>query len=156
MANKNNKKGLGILVFFSLSLVMWGVALYLFSRADESALLHTYSRAAIFVAIILSSHTLLYTLFANRKSIDADWYRAHGQRIEADITHIKRRGHRAAWRIKARYIHPKTGQESTFKSDILRANPSSLHHVGGKITVYIHPQRPRQYWMDVGIESEYL
>ena len=151
-----NKKTVGGVLFALMSALLWGLTGWLGSRSGESRTLFTFSLAAGFVAAILTLHTVLYTMFANRKALDGGWFREHGKPVEAEIIKIDRRGHRSAWRIKARHVDSRRGTGTVFKSDILRANPDKRFHVGDRITVYLHPSSPQRYWMDVGVAGEYL
>jgi hypothetical protein len=151
-----NKKIAGGLIFALLSVLFWGLAAWLLGRSDEAQIFYTLGLAAGFAAIILTMHTVLYMLYADRKALSGDWYRQHGKLVTAEIIKISRRGHRTAWRIKARHVDSQNGQTMLFKSDILRSNPAPKLGIGDPIMVYLHPTDSRRYWMDVGINSEYL
>ena len=149
-----NRKTVGGVLFALMSALLWGLTAWLGGRSGESETLSTLALAAGFVAVILTLHTVLYAMFANRKAVNGDWFREHGKPVEAEIIKIDRRGHRSAWRIKARYVDSRRGTGTVFKSDILRANPGKKFQVGDRITVYPHPSGSQRYWMDVGIASE--
>lgn len=149
------KKTAGTLTFTLLSVLLWGLAAYLISRSGQSRTLHTFGLSAGFVASVLTLHTILHALFANRKALEGDWFRRHGKPVEAEVIKVGRRGYRTAWRIRARQLNPKSGNDVIFKSDILRSNPGAKFSVGDRIVVYLHPTDTRRYWMDVGVRSEY-
>ncbi len=151
-----SKKTTGTVFFAVASLLLWGLAAYLGLRAGESAERRVFALAAAFAALVLSAHTVLYALFADRKAREHDWLRAHGRPVDAEIVKVGRRGRRSAWRIKARWLDHATGQETVFKSEILRASPRARFRPGDRIRVYLHPTEPRRYWMDAGIDGEYL
>lgn len=151
-----NTKTVGTLVFAVLSALAWGLTVYLMGRSGESGTLRTLAFAAGFTATVLTLHTALYALLADRKALDGDWFRRHGKPVEAEIVKIGKRGRRTAWRVKARHRDRRSGAETVFKSDILRSNPARRLRVGDKVRVYLHPTDSRRYWMDVGVESEYL
>lgn len=151
-----NKKTIGSLIFAVLSALLWGLTIYLLGRSGESRTLHTFGLAAGFTASILTLHTILYAVFANRKTLEGDWFRRHGKPMEAEIIKISRYGYHMAWRVKARHLDRKGGRETIFKSDILRSNPNAKFSIGDTIRVYRHPTDSRRYWMDVGLPSKYL
>ena len=101
-------------------------------------------------------HTLLYVGLAGRKPRDRAYYLQHGRPVDAVVTKVDKRGQRTAWRIKARYRDPRSGEEARFKSELLRANPGHRIRVGDSIRVYLDPERPNRYWMDTGTDAEYL
>lgn len=149
-----SKKTTGTVFFAVASLLLWGLAAYLGLRAGESAERRVFALAAAFAALVLSAHTVLYALFADRKAREHDWLRAHGRPVDAEIVKVGRRGRRSAWRIKA--VAQLRGRPVTFRSDILRADPSRRWRVGDTITVFLDPANPRRYWMDVGVDAEGL
>ncbi len=151
-----NRKTIGTAVFAVLSALAWGLTAYLMGRSGESGTLRTFGLAAGFAAAMLTLHTVLYAVFADRKALDGDWFRRHGKPVDAEITKVGRRGHRTAWRVKARHLDRRSGVETVFKSDILRSNPGRRVGVGDTVRVYLHPTNPRRYWMDIGVESENL
>lgn len=144
-------------VFFAIvSLLLWGLAAYLLSRSAGSGDLRTFGLAAAFVALVLSMHTVLFYLFADRKRDRREFFLRHGRRVDAQIVKVGRRGWRTAWRIKASYRDPRSGKLMTARSEILRANPARKFSVGDTIAVYLHPRDIKRYWMETGIDSEYL
>lgn len=144
----------GALVFVITSVILWGLTIYLsFASSEVRA---PYAQAAGFVAFILTLHTVFYVSFSGRKNRRRDYFFRYGKPIETKIIDIKRRGIRTAWRITSKYFDERLGKEITFKSDILRLNPSRKFRTGDTITVYLHPTKPNQYWMETGIQSEYL
>ncbi|MCC6196550.1 MAG: hypothetical protein IT518_19015 [Burkholderiales bacterium] len=146
-------KRTGAWVFAVASMVSWGFTVYLAFASEAKA---PYVRAMGFVALVLTLHTVLYILFSGRKSRKRDYFLRYGEPIETEITDIKRRGRRTAWRVKSQHFDKRLGKKSVFKSEILRRNPSRKFQVGDTVMVYLHPARPGQYWMETGIESEYL
>ena len=93
---------------------------------------------------------------AGRKPRDRAYYLQHGRPVDAVVTKVDKRGQRTAWRIKARYRDPRSGEGARFKSELLRANPGHRIRVGDSIRVYRDPERPNRYWMDSGTDAEYL
>lgn len=148
------KRTVGALVFVAASVALWSLTIYL-SLASPAAGA-PYVRAAGFVALILTLHTVLYVLFSGRKSRRRDYFLQHGKPLETRIATIKRRGPRTAWRVTSTYVDRRTGREVVFKSDILRRNPSRRLQIGDTVMVYLHPTKADQYWMETGIEGEYL
>ena len=146
----------GAWFFAGLSVLAWLLTAYLAARAGESAQLRTFAWAAGFLAGVLSVHTLLYVGLAGRKPRDRAYYLQHGRPVDAVVTKVDKRGQRTAWRIKARYRDPRSGEEARFKSELLRANPGHRIRVGDSIRVYLDPERPNRHWMDTGTDAEYL
>lgn len=151
-----NKRTAGIVTFSVGSVALWALAFYLLANAGASKDLRTYGLAAGFAALMLTLHTILFAIFADRKALTAQWFQRHGKPIEAEVVKVGRRGHRSAWRIKARHRDPRSGAEASFKSDLLRVNPDRKFQPGDKITVYLHPTDSRRYWVDTGLPSKYL
>ena len=151
-----NKKTLGIVTFCILSLLLWGLTAYLAEGMEASRDRRVFAYAAGFCALVLSAHTVLFALFGDRKERERDWLRSHGRRIDAVVTKVGRRGRRAAWRIKARGVDPRSGEELSFRSDILDANPGARFPLGSTIPVYLDPRNPKRYWVDAGIRTQYL
>lgn len=148
-------KAAGTLVFGILSALGWLLTAYLASRAGASARASMFAWAAGFVALVLTLHTLLYALLADRKARDADWLRRHGLAVQAEVVKIGRRG--KGWRVQALAVVPTgTAAPTVFKSDILRADPRPRLAVGDHIQVHLHPTDRRRYWMAIGTESKYL
>lgn len=146
----------GSSIFLVTSALLWGLTGYLLLRAKESTDFYTFSLVTGFTALILSLHTILYILFAGRKERKRTYFLQHGRPVEAEIIKVGRRGKWTAWRIKARYRDLQSGNETIFKSDILRSDPTAKFRVGDRILVYLHPKDPGQYWMETEFQSEYL
>lgn len=91
------KKTVGGVLFALLSALLWGLTGWLAGRSGEARAFFTFSLAAGSVAAILTPHTVLYTMFANRKALDGDWFREHDKPVQAEIIKIDRRGHRLGW-----------------------------------------------------------
>lgn len=148
------KRTVGAWVFAIASVALWSLTLYL--ALASPGVKSSYVQATGFVALILTLHTVLYILFSGRKDRRRDYFLRVGEPIETEITDIKKRGKRTAWRIKSKHVDKRTGTEVVFRSEILRRNPSKKFQVGDVIVVYRHPTRTEEYWMETGIGSEYL
>ncbi|MCC6596853.1 MAG: DUF3592 domain-containing protein [Rhodanobacteraceae bacterium] len=145
-------KGRWLLV--ALSAALWLLAGALAMRSDPDGSLRGWVGGALFTAGVATLAAALYWTFGQRKAIRAAWLRAHGRPLAAQVSKVGRRGRRSAWRIKA--VAQLRGRPVTFRSDILRADPSRRWRVGDTITVFLDPANPRRYWMDVGVDAEGL
>lgn len=148
------QKTAGLWTFGTLSVALWGLAAWLLAQAGGEERQRLFGYVAAFAALVLSSHTILFALFAGRKEREQAWLRAHGRPLEAVVSKVDRRGHAGEWRVKARRTEQASGGEIRYRSRALRAQPDV--QVGDRVRVYVDPANPRRYWMDVGVEDRYL
>ncbi len=151
-----SSKTTALLCLCALSLALWALCAWLAMAAQGHPGLSIWSWAAGWTAAIASLHTVLYALLAGRKEQQAQQLRAHGRRLQAEVTRIERRGTRQSWRVRARWRDPLSGREQQFKSALLRHNPTAHWQPGDPIVVYVHPQQSSLYWMDTGLPERTL
>ncbi len=145
----------GVMFFIVLSLGLWLLCFWLLAGSDGSKQREIFGWAAGFTALMATFHTLLFSRYGQRKAKTAAWFREQGRPLQAEVVKISRRGHRSAWRIKARHVDAR-GNETTYKSELLNFNPERTLQVGDPITVYLDPTDRQRYWVDSGIDSENL
>lgn len=145
----------GRLFFIVLSLVLWLLCLWLLAGDDGGREREIFGWSVGFMALMATTHALLFAKYGQRKALEADWLRRNGRPLQAEVVKISRSGHHSEWRIKARCVDAR-GNVTRYKSHLLNGNPGKKFRIGDPITVYVDPADPKRYWMDSGIEAENL
>jgi hypothetical protein len=103
------------------------------------------------LAFLLLSSFLFYYRWS--KNHQRDWLMRHGEKVAAQITSVQERtdvriNYRTPWEIHAAWQDPRTGQTYSFVSEMIMSDPR-LQLMGPTIDVYVDPDKPTRYYMDL-------
>ena len=81
------------------------------------------------------------------------WLEQHGLRIDAKVTGVAidsriRVNHQHPWRIQAQWLDPQRNTMHLLQSEAIWFDPTDL--LPATVGVWIDPNNPKRYWMDVG------
>jgi uncharacterized protein DUF3592 len=98
-------------------------------------------------------------IVANKKRQQTiEWLKRSGQLIQADFIEVQQGNvtvnNRHSLLVTCQWLNPADQQVYVFKSDNLWYDPSSFIQPGQKIPVYINPNNPKKYFVDLSFLPE--